>query len=99
MEQLFDAIGHSYTRTRRADPRILDRLIDLLRLPAGAELADVGAGTGNYSNALADQGYPVLAVEPARTMSRQAAPHRGVTWIAAVAEALPLADASVDAVV
>jgi protein-L-isoaspartate O-methyltransferase len=70
MSRLFDAIGKEYNRTRRADPRIVARLVELLRLPAGATGADVGAGTGNYSNALADQSVAVIAIEPATTMWR-----------------------------
>lgn len=99
MERLFDVIGKDYRSPRRADPRIVGRRIERLRLPAGALVADVGAGTGNYSNALAERGYTVVAIEPAMTMWRQAMAHPLVTWVAAVAEALPLVDASVDVVV
>src|SRR6266436_6678041 len=72
----YDEIGRGYTSTRAADARIVLRLIDLLGLSAGVTICDVGAGSGNYANALADRGYRILAVEPSATMARQARPHK-----------------------
>ncbi len=96
---LYDAIGRDYNAHRAADRRIVDGLVRLLDLPAGAVLADIGAGTGNYANALADRGYEVVAVEPSAEMRGQAPAHDLVTWRAGTAEALPLDDASVDGLV
>jgi ubiquinone/menaquinone biosynthesis C-methylase UbiE len=93
---LYDRIGQSYVASRAADPRIVAEIMRLLDLPAGAVIADIGAGTGNYANALAAEGYRVEAIEPSATMRAQAAPHSGVTWHAGTAEALPLPDRSVD---
>ena len=47
-------------------------LVRLLDLPADASIADIGAGTGNYANALAAAGYRVQAIEPSATMRAQA---------------------------
>jgi len=69
------------------------RLIDLLGLSAGVTICDVGAGSGNYANALADRGYRILAVEPSATMARQARPHKSVSWHQGFAENLPIPDA------
>ena len=69
---LYDKIGITYRQTRRADPRIVEKLITLLNLAAGTCIADVGAGTGNYSNALADAGFTVRAIEPSPIMRAQA---------------------------
>lgn len=96
---LYDQIGRSYAATRAADPRIVDRLLALLDLPVGALVCDVGAGSGNYANALAKRGYRVRAVEPSATMRDQAPPHPLVEWSAGVAEDLPLADGAVAGVV
>jgi ubiquinone/menaquinone biosynthesis C-methylase UbiE len=99
MQALYDRIGRQYRGTRAADPRITDRIVELLALPAGATLCDVGAGAGNYTNALAERGYRMLAVEPSETMRRQAPPHARVTWSEGVAEALPLPDECADGMV
>ncbi|HEY9770584.1 MAG TPA: hypothetical protein V6C71_19170 [Coleofasciculaceae cyanobacterium] len=45
---LYNSIGKGYKSTRQLDYRIVDRLINLLDLPIGSTIADVGAGTGNY---------------------------------------------------
>jgi ubiquinone/menaquinone biosynthesis C-methylase UbiE len=62
-------------------------------------IADIGAGTGSYSRALADLEYPIKAVEPSDVMRQQAEPHAKVQWFKGTAEAIPLLDASADAVV
>ena len=96
---VYDTIGRSYTQTRRPDPRIVDALINHLELPQGSLIADIGAGTGSYTNALADRGFVVHAVEPSAIMRQQAAAHPRVTWHEGTAEHLPLPDASVQGVI
>lgn len=88
----YNAIGKTYTSTRAADPRITSRLLELLDLPMSATIIDVGAGTGNYSFALAELGYKVTAVEPSSIMREQARPHPDLQWQDASAEALPFDD-------
>lgn len=96
---LFDMIGRTYDDTRQADDRIVARLTRLLNLPSGSEIADIGAGTGNYSIALADAGFRVRAIEPSSGMRCQARQQEDVEWFAGEAENIPLPDASVDGVV
>jgi ubiquinone/menaquinone biosynthesis C-methylase UbiE len=96
---LFDTIGDTYGDTRQADERIVALLVKHLGLNQGAMVADIGAGTGNYSFALAEEGFRVLAVEPSAVMLRQARPHPRVEWKQGCAENVPLPDASVDGVV
>lgn len=95
----YDRIGPGYAKHRCADPRIVDRIARMPDLPRGQIIADLGAGTGNYSRALADCGFRVKAVEPSRVMREQALPHPGVEWVAGTAEEMPLADDSVGGVV
>jgi ubiquinone/menaquinone biosynthesis C-methylase UbiE len=92
MAALYDQIGQSYRATRTADPRILQGLMDLLSVPRGSVLCDVGAGSGNYANALAAQGYSVLAVDPSEVMRAQAVRSERVTWFPGIAENMPLPD-------
>lgn len=96
---LYDSIGKKYATSRVPDSRIVNAVIDLLDLPEGSTIADIGAGTGGYSLALANQGFSVYAVEPSSVMRSQAVEHPQVKWFSGYAEALPLPDKSVDAVV
>ncbi|UCH51944.1 MAG: class I SAM-dependent methyltransferase [Chloroflexota bacterium] len=95
----YDSIGIDYNQNRAADHRILAVIKELLGLPLGSTIADIGAGTGNYSNALADLGYKIEAVEPSGVMRRQASPHPRVHWLSGSAEAIPLENNSVDGVI
>jgi ubiquinone/menaquinone biosynthesis C-methylase UbiE len=96
---LYDGIGQGYSRTRRSDPRIVEEIIGLLSIPVAGRVVDVGAGTGNYSNALAAAGYSLVAVEPSAAMRIQALAHQSVIWRAGYAEALPVKDAEVNAAI
>lgn len=94
----YNLIGLNYNANRRADSRIINIINGLLELPVGSIIADIGAGTGNYSNAFADLGYNVKAVEPSEEMRNQAIPHKNVTWLDGTAESIPLPDNSVNGV-
>jgi ubiquinone/menaquinone biosynthesis C-methylase UbiE len=96
---LFDTIGETYTDTRQADERIIVLLVEYLDLCQGATIADIGAGTGNYSVALAEVGFRVLAVDPSSVMRRHARSHPRVEWREGCAENIPLPDACVDGVI
>ena len=97
-QTLYDSIGANYNKNRVADPKILSALKDLLDLPPDSTIADIGAGTGNYSNALANCDYKVIAVEPSDLMRKQAVPNRNVRWLSGTAEDIPIAGGSVDGV-
>jgi ubiquinone/menaquinone biosynthesis C-methylase UbiE len=88
--EIYDHIGERYTRTRAADPRIVEGLIEALGVPAPAKLLDVGGGTGNYAMALVERGFLITVVEPSATMREQAKAHPSISWVAARAEELPL---------
>jgi ubiquinone/menaquinone biosynthesis C-methylase UbiE len=96
---VYDSIGQSYSKFRLPDPRIVDLLVNLLQLEQGSLVADIGAGTGNYSRALADRGYFLYAVEPSSGMRSQATEHPQVQWFTGYAEDIPLPTSSVDAVI
>jgi ubiquinone/menaquinone biosynthesis C-methylase UbiE len=96
---LYDTIGKTYAQTRRSDPRIAAKLLEILESSRASVIADIGAGTGSYSFFLAEHGYHILAVEPSETMRSQAISHPTIQWIDAFADSLPLSDQSADAAI
>ena len=98
----FDAWADDYDRFR---PRYPDELFDListaLELPGRPDVADLGAGTGVASIAMARRGWTVHAVEPGsgmrETLMRAATAARASLGIlAGTAESTGLRDGSVD---
>ena len=97
---LFDAISKTYNKTRVADDRIVSELIRLADLEKGDHIiADIGAGTGNYSIALANAGFQIRAVEPSATMLSKLERKTNIERIVGCAEKIPLKTGSVDAVI
>ncbi|MGE4064776.1 MAG: class I SAM-dependent methyltransferase [Rhodospirillaceae bacterium] len=94
---LYDTIGDKYRTHRAADARIAAALIELMDVAAGSAICDVGAGSGNYANAVAAAGFRVLALEPSQVMRAQADACERITWIGGLAEAMPLRDQCVEA--
>ena len=87
---LYDAIGATYTVTRRTEPRIAARVWEALG--DARTVLNVGAGTGSYEPPDRD----VTAVEPSALMRAQR-PADAARCVAAVAERLPFEDRSFDA--
>jgi SAM-dependent methyltransferase len=86
----YDTIGRGYSDVRRPDPRIASAI--WTALGNAASVVNVGAGAGSYE----PEDRQVIAVEPSSTMIAQR-PQDAAQAIQAAAEALPLADQSVDA--
>jgi SAM-dependent methyltransferase len=93
----FDRAADVYERGR---PEYPAEAVDWL-LPAGAKtVLDLGAGTGKLTRALTARGLEVFAVDPSPRMLEQLrAAVPGATASQGTAEDIPLADASVDAIV
>ncbi|WP_258724537.1 class I SAM-dependent methyltransferase [Cellulomonas sp. NS3] len=93
------AFGSSAEEYERWRPRYPDDAVDWLVPPGAVRVADVGAGTGKLTGQLLERGLGVVAVEPDPAMLdvlRRRHPAAEAHF--AGAERLPLADASVDAV-
>ena len=96
---LFNTIGNTYNKTRVADDRIISKLTSLLNLEKSDHIiAEIGAGTGNYSKALANVGFQIIAIEPSMTMISQLEKRANIERIMGSAEDIPLQTTSVDAV-
>jgi SAM-dependent methyltransferase len=88
--QLYDAIGVTYTATRRTEPRIAAQI--WAALGDARTVLNVGAGTGSYE----PPDRQVIAVEPSAVMRAQRPPD-AAPCLAAAAESLPFDDQSFDA--
>jgi SAM-dependent methyltransferase len=90
----FGNVAETYDRVRPPySELLLDRAQELLELDVRSRVLDLGAGTGRVTRQLAGRFGHVVAVEPDERMR---ALHGAA--IAGKAEAIPLEDASVDAV-
>ena len=88
----FGAAAADYERGRPGWP---ERVVEAAGLPADAEVLDLASGTGKLTRLLARHFARVVAVEPDEAM-RALTPH--ARTMPGTAEAIPLADASVDGV-
>lgn len=95
----FAAAGSSYERGRPDyPPQAVEALIQHLGIRPGTRLLDLACGTGKLTREFLETA-DVIAIEPAAEMRTEFARIQpGVPIIGGVAEAIPLADASVDVV-
>lgn len=89
--------AQTYDTTRAASPSVLGPIRAALAGASVGRLLDVGGGTGNYSRALAVDGWEPLVVDRNVAMLRVAAT-KGIAICQGDAAALPVPDASFDAV-
>ena len=69
----FDGKSEIYAKARpKYAPELFMYLQNTLHIPAGSDFADIGSGTGIFTEQLLDCGYYVYAVEPGEDMRRKA---------------------------
>lgn len=93
----FDPVAGVYATARPSYPRAA---VDWLVPVEAGVVADVGAGTGLFTSLLVREGRDVIAIEPSPAMLdelRRLVPH--AVAMQGTGERMPLAEASVDAVV
>jgi SAM-dependent methyltransferase len=98
-----DAFGRTAREYELGRPlwpeELVDRVVAELGLGSGAEVLDLGAGTGKLTRSLAPRFARVLAVEPDEAMLRVLAEVvPGAETRLGSAESIPLGDGEVDAV-
>lgn len=98
--QGFGQEAQAYARGRPDYPAsLLPWLKKDIGLGPGKSVIDLGSGTGKFSSLLVQTGAQVLGVEPVAAMREQfARNHPTLTQYEGTAQAIPLASASVDAV-
>jgi SAM-dependent methyltransferase len=100
LAQRFASVADVYDRGRPDyPPAAVGALAAELKLSPGAPVLDLGAGTGKLSRALLAYGLDVVAVEPLPELRGLLAGQLGADRVhEGTAEAIPLPDASLDAV-
>ncbi|MBS1774398.1 MAG: class I SAM-dependent methyltransferase [Bacteroidetes bacterium] len=94
---IYNKIGTGYNTTRRADPYIVSRMLANLNPNNQGKYIDIGSGTGNYTNAYAQQGFHFIGAEPSDRMIGEArSKYPGIEFIQTKAEDLQLEDESFD---
>lgn len=88
--------AQSYDSTRGASPSVLGMLREALAGAPGPALLDIGGGTGNYAQALTDEGWQPLVADRSPEMLAQAK-SKGLATVRVDATELPFADDSFDA--
>jgi SAM-dependent methyltransferase len=96
----FAEVADVYERGRPDyPPSVVGALAAELRIPPGAPVLDLAAGTGKLTRALLGAGFDVVAVEPQAPLCEVLAGNVGAERVKlGVAEAIPLPDESVAAV-
>ncbi len=98
--QGYSAGGDDYERARPTyPPPAVELLVRELAIGAGSRVLDLAAGTGKLTRLLMPTGAALVAVEPLEAMRRHLGALQGAEVLEGRAEAIPLADACVDAVV
>ncbi len=93
------SFGSAAAEYERGRPSYPAEAIDWLLAGDRRRVLDLGAGTGKLTRQLVGRGLDVVAVEPSAGMREQlAGAVPGVTLMGGTAEAIPLPDHSVDAV-
>lgn len=98
----FTGKAEAYAKGRPGYPKAAIEYICSL-VPQNAVFADIGAGTGKFTIALAEQGRSVLAVEPNTDMRKQLAvtlaPFPSIKIINGTGEATTLQENSIDVII
>lgn len=97
----FERAAAAYERGRPEYPEAaIRRLVEALRIGKESRVVELGAGTGKLTRAVARTGAEIVAVEPVDAMRRKlSAIVPQVSVLDGTAEAIPLSDSSVDAVI
>jgi SAM-dependent methyltransferase len=97
----FEAAADRYERGRPSYPDdAVEFLVRMLRIRAGSDVVELGAGTGKFTELLVPTGARIVALEPVPAMREALARNVPSVSVAdGTAERIPLGDTSADAVV
>lgn len=92
-EEIYNNIGEEYNSTRKPDPFITGRLLDLLSPQTHETYLDIGCGTGNYTVEFAEEGCRFYGIDPSNKMLEQAKSRSDkIRWMIGSSTMIPAAD-------
>lgn len=98
---IFTGKAENYAKARPGYPVEAINYIESL-IPVGSIVADIGAGTGKFTELIVKRGYKLYAVEPNTDMREQLStilsPHNNTVVINGTAEATTLQSGSIDVI-
>ncbi len=99
MPAKYDTFKSDYDETRRADPQITATLLKLLNPDPNGHYLDLACGTGNYTVALAEQGFKFSGTDQSEKMlSTARLKFNTIQWFKANVDNLPFESNSFDGV-
>ena len=101
---IFDRVPYAYDRYRPGyAPEAIETLVELSKARAGADVLEIGPGTGKLTVPLAERGFRITAIEPgarmANLLARRVARFPDVRIVRSTFEEAPIEPASFDLVV
>jgi ubiquinone/menaquinone biosynthesis C-methylase UbiE len=97
---LYNNIGIGYNNTRQPDKYLLSKLTMLLNPKQENLYLDIGCGTGNYTNEIANNQYNFVGVEPSMKMLEIAKlKNQKIDWLIGCAEQIPAENNIFDGVI
>lgn len=86
----YNITGKTYNVTRKADPYLVHQIRKMLNTRKGLTYLDIGCGTGNYTDALSDDGTQFIGVDPSIVMLQEAKQkNSNILWTLGTAEQIP----------
>lgn len=87
---VYDKIGKTYDKTRKADPEISAKIINYLSPRENGCYLDVGCGSGNYTELIFEKGFNICGVDISEEMLEKARRKNSqIKWILGDAKKLP----------
>ncbi len=69
---IYNTIGQTYDATRKADPEIVEQLMQLINIIPNGKYLDIGCGSGNYTGALTHNGLMFEGIDISAEMLNKA---------------------------
>lgn len=87
---VYDKIGKTYDQTRKADPVITKKIIKHLSPICDGKYLDIGCGSGNYTQAIFENGFCIGGIDISEEMLGKARMKNSkIDWVVGDARQLP----------